>query len=243
MLEALRAAMGSHAFAAQYQQDPVPAVGNVIRKEWFKSFDLAKFERTPGTVIQSWDTASKDNPHNDWSVCITAVLRRSDLYIINVVRKRMQIPELRARAIALANEYRPTTLLIEDQASGQQLIQLLRTEKHGPASSPIGRRPEGDKVSRALGVSAMIEAGRVHLPDDAPWLAEFTAELLGFPNSRFDDQVDALSQLLGWVRQNDMYHELPICGPIIVYADGDGRSVWSDEETRMPYRAVNDPWL
>lgn len=65
VLEALKAAMGSLAFAAQYQQDPVPAVGNVIRKEWFKTYEMAKFERTPGIVIQSWDTASKDNPHND----------------------------------------------------------------------------------------------------------------------------------------------------------------------------------
>lgn len=242
VLDALKAAMGSLAFAAQYQQDPVPAVGNVIRREWFKTFEMAKFERTPETVIQSWDTASKDNPHNDWSVCITAVMRQKDIYIVNVLRKRMQIFELRAQAIALANEYRPTTLLIEDQASGLQLIQLLRGEAHGPASSPIARRPEGDKLSRALGVTALIEAGRVFLPDDAPWLADFTSELLGFPNSRYDDQIDALSQLLGWVRQNDMHHELPLCGPILMYADGVGPICSSDDYSRMPYGAVNDPW-
>ena len=132
--------------------------------------------------------------------------------------------------------------MIEDQASGLQLIQLLRGEAHGPASSPIARRPEGDKLSRALGVSALIEAGRVYLPDDAPWLAEFTSELLGFPNSRYDDQVDALSQLLGWVRQSDMYHELPICGPILMYADGDGPIYSSDDDWPMPYGALNDPW-
>ena len=206
VLEALKAAMGSLAFAAQYQQNPVPAVGNVIRREWFKTFELAKFERVPGTVSQSWDTASKDNPHNDFSVCVTAVLRQKDIYIVNLVRRRMQMPELRARAISLANEYRPTTLLIEDQASGQQLIQLLRSEAHGSASSPIAWRPEGDKLSRALGVSAMIEAGRVYLPDDAPWLAEFTSELLGFPNSRYDDQVDAQSQLLAWMRTHDSFN-------------------------------------
>jgi predicted phage terminase large subunit-like protein len=243
VLEALRAAMGSLAFAAQYQQDPVPAVGNVIRQEWFKSFDLAQFDRTFGTVIQSWDTASKDNPHNDWSVCITAVLRGSNIYIIDVVRRRMQIPELRAKAIALANDYRPTALLIEDQASGQQLIQLLRTESMGPASSPIARHPDGDKLSRALGVSAMIEAGRVFLPDDAPWLADLTAELLGFPNSRYDDQVDAFSQLLSWVRERDMIHTPCLAGPILISADGDGPIWSSDDETWAPYGVIDDPWL
>ena len=178
-----------------------------------------------------------------WSVCVTAVLRRSDIFIINVFRKRMQIPELRAQAIALANEYRPTTLLIEDQASGQQLIQLLRAETHGPASSPVSWRPEGDKLSRALGVSAMIEAGRVYLPDDAPWLADFTSELLGFPNSRFDDQVDALSQLLAWVRTHDSFNSASLlAGGIFYWTDDDGVVHSSEEEDYDDYRPSNDDY-
>ena len=50
-LERLKAAMGSLTFAAQYQQDPIPAVGNVIRREWLKTFDLPRFERTPGLLF------------------------------------------------------------------------------------------------------------------------------------------------------------------------------------------------
>jgi len=65
----------------------------------------------------------------------------------------------------------------------------------------------------------MIEAGRVHLPTDAPWLAEFRSELLGFPNSRFDDQVDALSQLLDWVRQAEQWDDIGVAGPIITRYD------------------------
>jgi phage terminase large subunit-like protein len=45
----------------------------------------------------------------------------------------------------------------------------------------------------------MIEAGQVHLPARAPWLEPFKREALSFPASTNDDQVDALSQLLGWV--------------------------------------------
>jgi len=46
--------------------------------------------------------------------------------------------------------------------------------------------------------SAKIEAGHVYLPADATWLADFEAEVLGFPYARHDDQIDSLSQLLAW---------------------------------------------
>jgi hypothetical protein len=44
-----------------------------------------------------------------------------------------------------------------------------------------------------------IEAGRVFLPKDAPWLHEFKVEVLAFPNGKHDDQIDSLSQFLSWI--------------------------------------------
>lgn len=244
VIDALKAAMGSAAFAAQYQQDPVPASGNVIQSEWFKTFDPAVLDRSYGRIVQSWDTASKDNPHNDWSVCITALLLRKDVFILNVLRRRMTMPVLKEAAIAAAHDWSAHELLIEDQASGTQLIQLLRSEDPRGVPSPIARRPETDKLSRALGVSAMIEAGRVHLPSEATWLPEFKSELLGFPNTRFDDQVDALSQLLDWVRLQDRIDTPSLAGPILFWEDGDG--IWrnsEDDEYLNGDVDRDDPWL
>ena len=39
----------------------------------------------------------------------------------------------------------------------------------------------------------------MHLPTEAPWLAEFEKEVLAFPSGNSDDQVDSLSQFLRWV--------------------------------------------
>ncbi len=61
--------------------------------------------------------------------------------------------------------------------------------------------PKDDKVTRLSTVSAHIEAGYVHLPKHAPWLDEFVLEILQFPNSRHDDQVDSMTQFLSWVRE------------------------------------------
>ena len=46
--------------------------------------------------------------------------------------------------------------------------------------------------------SANIEAGKVFLPVSANWIDDFKAEMMAFPNGRFDDQVDSVSQFLGW---------------------------------------------
>lgn len=205
VLDALRNTMGSYAFAAQYLQDPVPAVGNIIQAHWFKRYGWHSLDLRQGQIVMSLDTASKDNPHNDYTACVVARVWRGDVYVLEVVRERLQMPQLLKRVIALADKHRPHVLLIEDQASGTQLIQLLEASRHPGAPRPIGRRPEGDKASRVLGITPMIESGRLFLPEDAPWLADFAAELLAFPNGRHDDQVDALTQLMIWVRQGDRY--------------------------------------
>ena len=59
----------------------------------------------------------------------------------------------------------------------------------------IGTRPEKDKVTRKSVQSAKFEAGLVHLPEHAPWLASFGAELFAFPGSRHDDQIASVSQV------------------------------------------------
>jgi phage terminase large subunit-like protein len=78
---------------------------------------------------------------NIWCVCITAVIRDRNVYILNVMRARLEFPELRTRAIEQARQHQAQVLLIEDQASGTQLIQTLRAETPSGVPSPIARRP------------------------------------------------------------------------------------------------------
>ena len=69
------------------------------------------------------------------------------------------------------------------------LIQLLREETR---VNVVGRRPDADKQTRMSRQLGRFEAGRILLPSEAPWLADFEKELLDFPGGRYDDQVDAL---------------------------------------------------
>ena len=74
-----------------------------------------------------------------------------------------------------------------------------RIEK--PARRRHEARAKDSKAVRLSSVSPYLEWGMMWLPEDAPWLADFEAELLGFPGARYDDQVDSLSQYFGWVRE------------------------------------------
>jgi hypothetical protein len=69
------------------------------------------------------------------------------------------------------------------------------------AFAPSPYRPRYDKLARILAQSSKFESAQVLLPREAPWLATYLGELMGFPNARHDDQVDSTSQALDWLSQ------------------------------------------
>ena len=195
VLEALKVTMGSQGYSAQYQQAPVPAEGALVRWAWFRRYAAEPARRGGDRVVQSWDTASKASPTNDWSVCTTWLIHGTDYYLLDVLRARLEYPDLKRRVVTHARERGAQTVLIEDASAGGPLIQELR--RNGPLR-PIPVRPEGDKIVRMEAQTATIEAGHVLLPEHASWLDDFQTEVLAFPYGRHDDQVDSLSQFLGW---------------------------------------------
>jgi predicted phage terminase large subunit-like protein len=197
----------------------VPADGNLVKREWLKRYSTAP-ERQPGDmIVQSWDCASKDGISNDWSVCITALVRGPYYYILDVYRERLQFPDLYNEVVARARQVQTAVLLVEDAASGTQLIQNLRRLTPQGVVLPTRVLPVGDKIIRMAGASLKIERGEMVLPLEAPWLASFEVELLGFPSARHDDQADALSQLLNW--RKDWFENLPPEGPYIISVNDD----------------------
>lgn len=241
VLDRQRAMMGSMDFDAQYQQQPVPADGHLIKAEWLLSYEAGfDYTRHSGQVIQSWDTASKEGAHNDWSVGITALECRGRVWILDVFRAKLAFPDLKRKVIELARQYRAQTLLIEDAASGTQLLQTLWADQPSGVPSPIRRRPEADKYSRMAGVSGQIAGGQLLLPPDAPWLTSFKSELLGFPFARFDDQADALTQLMNWVLRFQEVSSLETSVAPIIWSEEDGWSDGYDPDTY--YDPDVDPW-
>jgi predicted phage terminase large subunit-like protein len=196
ILEQIRRAQGSLNFEAQYQQQPVPAGGNVIKREWLRFYsDNERPDRFDRIVI-SWDTASTLGEANDYSVGTVWGSAGLDYYLLDVYRARVEVPELRRAIIELNRHWGPNAVVIERTELGRALLHdLRRTEAIRPVLMPAFY----DKEARLLAQSARFEAGQVHLPDEAPWLAVYMDELLAFPNGRHDDQVDSTSQALRWL--------------------------------------------
>jgi len=205
VLEGVRRAQGSLLFNAQYQQSPVPPGGNVIKRDWLRSFDEEPeaFDR----IIVSWDTASTIGYENDWSVGTVWGANGLDYYLLDVVREKLESPDLRRCIIRLSEHYEANATLIEDTELGRALQQDLRQTNR---LRPILQRPRFDKEARLLAQAPRFEAGQVHLPREAPWLASYVSELLAFPQGKHDDQVDSTSQALRYLTG-----KMPVDRPIV----------------------------
>ena len=193
ILDAMKLQIGSDAFSAQYQQEPAPPGGAMIKRHWVKRYSELPPESARLLTLQSWDTASKGGPNNDWSVCTTWIMTRiKQWYLLDVWRKRVDYPALKANVQAQAKKWGARRVLVEDTGTGTSLVQELRSQ----ISGIIAVKPEGDKVSRMSVASANFEAGQVYFPKRAPWLPDLEAELFVFPVGRHDDQCDSISQAL-----------------------------------------------
>ena len=129
-------------------------------------------------------------------MCTSWLEHENRFFLIEVFRQRLEYPALKRQVLVAAQMHAADVVLIEDNGSGTSLIQDLRRE--GPVS-PIGILAGGDKITRMSAQSAKIEADYMQLPECAPWLQDFRTEILQFSHGRHDDQVDSLSQFLGWV--------------------------------------------
>jgi predicted phage terminase large subunit-like protein len=215
VLEQIRRIQGATHFQAQYQQEPVPASGNAISRDWLRFYDEAPlgFDR----IAVSWDTASTIEETSDYSVGTVWGAKGFDFYLLDVARGKFEFPDLRRRIIELHNRWEAHLTLIEDTELGRALVQDLRSA--GDLYAILDDPAEG-KQARLLAQSARFETGQVHLPRNAPWLGEYVSELLAFPRGRHDDQVDSTSQGLkhltrwtnGWFPRDRPARERPSRG-------------------------------
>jgi predicted phage terminase large subunit-like protein len=196
--EKTKRTVGSQTWAALYQQRPAPTEGSLIKRNWWKFY--SKLPEKFDEIIQSWDCAFKDTDTSDFVVGQVWGRIGADKYLIDQVRGRMDFPAtIQAIKTLSAKHPRATAKLIEDKANGTAVIATLKHQ----VSGLISVNPEGGKVVRAQAVTPEIEAGNVYLPAPsiASWIHDFIEECASFPRGKHDDQVDAMSQSLARLQQ------------------------------------------
>jgi predicted phage terminase large subunit-like protein len=200
LLAQIREQLGEYDFAGQYQQTPAPLGGGIVKREWLTRSAYAAWELPTcfDCIVQSWDSAAKASELADYSVCTTWGIAAQRIYLLDVWRQKVDYPQLKRAALALALQFRPDTILVEDKSSGIPLIQELA---QAGIYSVKPCKPSGEKVMRLHQHTGTIELGQMRIPQQAPWLPDYVAELITFPRSRYADQVDSTTQALEWIKQ------------------------------------------
>ncbi len=169
-LDHIRRTIGEYNFAGQYQQSPAPLGGGLVKADWFKRYNAKDLPERFERIVQSWDTANKATELSDYSVCTTWGIAGKNFYLLGLLRRRLEYPALKRAVLEQQRLYNANVVLIEDKASGTQLIQeLIAAGCHGVTRY----QPTIEKILRLHAQTAMIENGFVYLPETAPWLAEY----------------------------------------------------------------------
>ena len=194
----IRHTIGEYNFLSQYQQNPSPAGGAMVKTAWLRFYEPGEQPATFSRIVQSWDTANKATELSDYSVCTTWGVDYKHYYLLDVFRQKLNYPDLKRAVVEQARKHNARPIVIEDKASGTQLIQDLKSEFMDGVTE-YKPPPGTDKIMRLHAQTAPIENGRVFLPRTAPWLPDYIHELTSFPGPRYDDQVDSTTQFLDYI--------------------------------------------
>jgi predicted phage terminase large subunit-like protein len=204
-----REEIGEPIFAAQYQQNPSAAFGELIRPDQILHFmDLPPDAKR---VTLSWDTAVKTGSDHSYTVCLVIASDRRRHYIVDVLRARLDPVEMRESALKLIAAYNPSKILIEDASSGTSLASMLAERGHRTELRPTGGRGKEERLESQL---HMFAQHLVLIQKSQSWTVGLESELLRFPFSKHNDQVDALTQYLAWIGEN------PVSEPVVLMAGG-----------------------
>ncbi len=224
-LARIRANMSPRGWISQYQQRPAAESGATFRREWLSAKRYRELPQLT-TRIMAIDTAFKTGVSHDYSCIETWGAGDAGYYVLDVWREQVEYPDLKRAIIDQFNRYNPSAVLIEDAASGQSIIQDLQRTTTLPI---IAVKAKGSKQARADSVSPLWEAGKVYLPETAPWLHIFLEEHLAFPFGAHDDTVDPgvyALQRLSNRNQSDTAPSIWDDGPVWQTAGG---NIWDPE--------------
>lgn len=198
---------GPAVWAAQYQQDPELGGESIIKAVWLDK--TCRLEDVPaGFSIQSWDLAFKDTDGSDfvagqwWRSAYVDGLQRFFLLaepffdrasFLDVLR------ELRTRRYTWPS----ARIIVEDKANGPACENVLRAEMPGLIELVD---PRDSKVARMSSVAPQFANEQVIFVRGA-YLERWRREFPKFPRVRRDDEEDAASQAIRYLKGASLLHE------------------------------------
>lgn len=199
----IKESIGAYWFSSLYMQNPTPMGDGIFKRTKFNYFTddanffiknntLERVIKTNCTKYATLDLAISTNERSDFTaVIIFAVSPERDIFIVDVIAERIA-PNKHIDLIK--NIYQSHNLTLIGIESVQYQTALIQNARE--MGLPVKElRPDKDKFSRAIPMSALVESGKVFFKSNAAWLSDFEHELTAFPNSTHDDMTDAFAYI------------------------------------------------
>ena len=194
----LREKASPYTFAGQYQQNPSPLGGGLIKGEWFTTYKVLPKLKYRAMFV---DTAQKSKEYNDYQVAgLYGLGEDGYLYIIDFMREKFDAYLLEQKVPAFWQKHKASTnghlryMAVEDKVSGTTLIQKIQNEIK-PVIPVRDIQRDRDKLSRLMDIQGYLESKYVKIPESAPWKFDFIKECESFTpddTHAYDDMVDTL---------------------------------------------------
>ena len=225
--------MGTYATSGQFQQQPTPDDGGIIKRRHWQLWDSDAYPAFD-YIIASLDTAYTEKQENDPSACTvwaiwtddpkahaSRVLKKTGrvaqvervyhegevhprVMLIHAWNERLEFADLIVKVAYTCKRWKVNRILIEDKAAGHSIAQeLRRVYSGGEFGIQMDSPGSSDKVSRLYSVQHIFEDGLVFAPDKS-WADEVITQCMRFPKAKHDDLVDTVSMALRYLRRTGM---------------------------------------
>jgi len=197
-IEATKKSMSIAEYDLVYQGDTAGVAGDIFTSEfYFKDLPTNYWQEIHPKCFtaQAVDLAFSKNKRTCFTVILTyAVDPEFNMYILHIDRARYHVRDSEERLLDLIRQTKPLVSVIETENFHDATIRSMVIRIMSQVMCDIRLlKPDADKVARARLPAGRAEHGFMYIQRGAPWFRTFMSELLGFPNSTYKDQVDALS--------------------------------------------------
>jgi len=218
----LKEIVGDAVFSSQYQQNPISEEGGIVKKCWIETYSEALDTSPERHYFISIDAAIKASINNDFTAitiwyCVPKqrsdmqaenakhkndkflledkILAKHEVFLQEVINQKLSYPEILKTVLDLIVKYKPQQIIIEDAASGSQLIQHLKNAISIPIAAKV---PTRNKQTRLTLASVFFEKRLVKINQKMMEYYTTLAQLTNFPAVKHDDICDSISMFISW---------------------------------------------
>jgi predicted phage terminase large subunit-like protein len=190
-------------YSQEYLNYPIDEATSYFKRDDFleiPKFELTAIKEREKALVYyaAVDFAISQGERSDFTViAICGIDDKGLMYVVDIRRGRWDALQIVDEMFSVQRKYDPHLFITEKGAIEKAIGAILRSEmvKRNNYLNLYPMTPTKDKTARARSFQARLRGAGVKFDKTASWYPEYEDELVRFPKSRHDDQVDASSWL------------------------------------------------